>query len=180
VRTTLFTPCDTTEREDWFLVVGALEPYKRTDLAIEAAVRGGHGLKVVGVGTQMESLRRSCPPGVEFLGRVPDEELLRLYRGAAALLFPQVEDFGIVAVEAQACGCPVIALARGGATEIVQEDTGLFVQEQTPEAFAAAMEEAGRWSVDDSVCRRNAERFSSEIFDAAVGRHVDELLGTRA
>ncbi|MDG2423637.1 MAG: glycosyltransferase [Phycisphaerales bacterium] len=177
VRTEMFTPGPDTDREDWFLVVGALEPYKRTDLAIKAAVHGGHRLRVVGGGSQLESLQRDPPPGIEFLGRVPDEELLSLYRRAKALLFPQEEDFGIVAVEAQASGCPVIALARGGATEIVQDDTGLFVEEQSVESFSAAMTEAGDWSISSEACRKNAGRFSCEIFDQAIEQEVMDLLG---
>ncbi|MCH2132286.1 MAG: glycosyltransferase [Phycisphaerales bacterium] len=176
VRTSLFTPDSAVDREDWFLVVGALEPYKRTDLAIEAAVQGGHHLKVVGTGTQLESLQRSAPPGIEFLGRVPDEELIALYRRARALIFPQEEDFGIVAVEAQACGCPIIALARGGALEIVRDDTGLFVEDQRAEAFDAAMNESTRWSISSTSCRTNAERFSCEVFDQAIALEVATLV----
>jgi len=177
VRTREFTPDSSTDREDWFLVVGALEPYKRTDLAIEAAVRGGHQLKVVGGGSQLESLQRDPPQGVEFLGRIPDDELLSLYRRAKALLFPQEEDFGIVAVEAQSCGCPVIALARGGAMEIVREDTGLFVGDQTANAFSDAMTEATRWSIQSEACRENAERFSCEVFDQAMQDEVNQMIG---
>lgn len=178
VRTHEFTLDHGVPREDWFLVVGALEPYKRTDLAIEAAVLGGHQLKVVGGGSQLDALRRSSPPGVEFLGRVPDDQLRSLYRRARALLFPQEEDFGIVAVEAQACGCPVIALARGGGLEIVQETTGLLVDDQAAAAFADAMNESSRWSIADDACRANAERFSCEVFDTAIRREVDELVGS--
>ncbi|MEE2906350.1 MAG: glycosyltransferase [Planctomycetota bacterium] len=176
VRTEEFTPALDVPREDWFLVVGALEPYKRTDLAIQAAVHGGHRLRVVGGGSQLESLRRAAPSGIEFLGRVPDEELIALYRRARALLFPQEEDFGIVAVEAQACGCPVIALARGGAMEIIRDNTGLFVDAQSTEAFSAAMDESTGWSITAEACRANAERFSCEIFDHAIEQEIADLL----
>lgn len=176
VRTDYFVSAPESQREDWFLVVGALEPYKRTDIAIKAAVEGGHRLKVVGGGSQLESLRRESLPGVEFLGRVPDDHLRRLYQTARSLLFPQEEDFGIVAVEAQACGCPVIALERGGALEIITEQTGLFIERQTPEAMSDAMNQANRWAIRDEDCRLNAERFSCEAFDIAIDEQVRNLL----
>ena len=177
VRTDYFTPDYGVEREDWFLVVGALEPYKRTDIAIKAAVKGGYRIKVVGGGSQLDSLRRESLRGVEFLGRVPDDELRTLYRRARALLFPQEEDFGIVAVEAQACGCPIIALRRGGALEIISDECGLFVDEQTPEAFSDAMAESTRWTIRDQHCRLNAERFSCDVFDAAMDDQIRKTLG---
>ncbi|MCH2154272.1 MAG: glycosyltransferase [Phycisphaerales bacterium] len=176
VRTNQFQHDADVDREDWFLVVGALEPYKRTDIAIQAAVRGGHAIKVVGVGTQLEALKKSSPPGVEFLGRVPDDELLSLYQRAKALIFPQEEDFGIVAVEAQACGCPVIAYASGGALEIIRDDTGLFVEQQEVEAFESAMRESANWSIQGEACRANAERFSCRIFDDLIWQEVQSLL----
>ena len=177
VRTNLFQHDPAVEREAWFLVVGALEPYKRTDLAIQAAVQGGHAIKVVGAGSQLEALKKSSPPQVEFLGRVPDDELRSLYQRAKALVFPQEEDFGIVAVEAQACGCPVIALASGGAMEIIQEGTGLFVEDQNVDAFEAAMRESASWSIKGEACRTNAERFSCSIFDDLIWQEVKSLLG---
>lgn len=176
VRTEYFTTDADIGREDWFLVVGALEPYKRTDLAIQAAVQGGYGIKVVGGGSQLDALRRESLPNVEFLGRIPDDELRELYRRARALLFPQEEDFGIVAVEAQACGCPVIAFRRGGAMEIITDDSGLFVDEQSPEAFSDAMREATQWTIRDADCRRNAERFSCEAFDASMDEQIRKIL----
>ena len=180
VRTNYFTNDPDVEREDWFLVVGALEPYKRTDVAIRAAVDGGHAIKVVGGGSQLESLRRESLPGVEFLGRISDEDLRMLYRKARALVFPQEEDFGIVAVEAQACGCPVIALARGGALETITSKSGLFVDRQTSDAFSDAMEESHRWQIQDVECRRNAERFSCAVFDEAMDKEVLNALGNQA
>ena len=108
---------------------------------------------------------------------MPDDELCSLYQRARALIFPQEEDFGIVAVEAQACGCPVIAFAAGGAMEIVQQDTGLFVEEQDVDAFEAAMRESLNWSIEGQACRANAERFSCSIFDELIWKEVRLLLG---
>lgn len=177
VRTEWFTPDRGVRRESFFLVVSALEPYKRVDLAIAAANAAGLRLVVAGDGSQRAALERAAGPTVTLLGRVPDEELRSLYRSARALVFPQAEDFGIVAVEAQACGCPVVAFARGGACETVTEETGLLVKEQTATAFAHAMAAAGRRRFDPAACRASAERFGVEAFDAALRAQVSELLG---
>ncbi|QKK07902.1 MAG: glycosyltransferase [Planctomycetota bacterium] len=116
VRTEFFTPDPRVPREDFWLFAGALEPYKRADLAAEAALHAGARLVIVGTGSIEDSLRRQYEPkGVEFRGRVTDEQLRDLYRRARLLAFPQIEDFGITAVEAQACGCPVVARDLGGA-----------------------------------------------------------------
>lgn len=179
VRTDFFTIDERVKREDWFLVVAALEPYKRTDIAIEAANRMGLGLKVAGGGSQLNALRAVVGPTVEMLGRVSDDSLRDMYRRARALIFPQLEDFGIIAVEAQACGCPVIAFAGGGAMETVTSETGVFFNAQTPEAVVAAVQEIRSKPIDPAVCRHNAMRFSNEAFDAAILRHVRDLLDSR-
>ena len=184
VRTEFYTPDESVKREPWLLVVAALEPYKRTELVIEAAKRGGWPLKVVGTGSQQSVLRaladRSGRGNVEFLGRVDDQMLRDLYRRARCLVFPQVEDFGIIAAEAQACGCPVAAYAGGGAMEIVTEHTGTFMREQSAEAIVAAVAELQGRRIDWSVCRANAMRFSEARFDRQILDEVDALLEERA
>jgi glycosyltransferase involved in cell wall biosynthesis len=203
VRTRFFTPDASVEREDWLLVVSALEPYKRVDLVIDAAIRTGRPLKIIGDGSQRKALearasgrgigasRRRGDGGddrspiadsrrpIQFLGRVSDEVVLDHYRRAAAFVFPQVEDFGITAVEAQAAGCPVIAMAAGGAQETVTEETGLFFAEQTVDQLAEAIERffADR-SFDATCCRANAERFSEQAFDEAITQQVARLIAT--
>ena len=102
------------------------------------------------------------------MGEVDDRALRDLYRRAKALLFPQIEDFGLVPVEAQATGCPVVAYAAGGALETVTQETGVFFDEQSPEALIGAIERLDGAGVDPEACRRNAERFSSEVFDEAM------------
>ncbi len=176
VRTGWFTPDPSVAREDWLLVVGALEPYKRTEVAIEAAGRAGLRLKVVGTGSQLRALRADAGAGVEMLGRADDRQLVDLYRRARALLFPQVEDFGITAVEAQATGCPVVAYAGGGATETITEETGVFFGEQTAEAVVDAIERLEGAAIDPRACRANALRFDEATFDRAILRHVDALV----
>lgn len=164
-------------REYFFLVVSALEPYKRVDLAIDAANLARVPLRIVGDGSLEASLAARAGPTVELLGRVSHEELRDLYRRARALLFPQVEDFGLAAVEAQACGCPVIAFAAGGALDSVTPASGRLLPDQSVATWADAMREVRAGSFDPLACRANAERFSNESFDASILALASELLG---
>lgn len=176
VRTRYFTLEPSTPREEFLLVVAALEPYKRTDLAIEMANRERWPLKVVGSGSQARALRALAGPTVELLGRVDDAQLRDLYRRARALLFPQLEDFGIVAVEALACGCPVVAHGAGGALDIVTPETGILVEAQTPEALARGVRALDASPPPARACRDRAERFSEQAFEQAMLDHARELL----
>lgn len=174
-RTEFFTPDPAVAREDFWLVVSALEPYKRVDIAVEAARRTGRRLVIAGEGSRGAALRRRAGPGIEFRGRVGDEALRNLYRRAGVLLFPQVEDFGIVAVEAQACGLPVLAFRGGGALDtVIGGRTGAFFDEQTPGSLAAAVERVPRDA--GAACRENALRFGSSAFDAAFSEQIDLAL----
>ena len=153
-----------------YLFLSELVPYKRADLAIEACARLGRRLQVVGSGPETERLKAMAPAGTEFLGRVPDEKMRALYQGARALLFPGVEDFGIVPLEAMACGRPVLAYGRGGALDtVVDGDTGLLFHEQTAEALAACIErfeselEPG---LDPARMAAHAGRFGQATFRA--------------
>lgn len=168
VRAGYFTPDPNVEREDFWVVAGALEPYKRADLAIEAAIRADRRLVVVGDGSQATRLRQLAhgAHNIEFLGRVPDEDLRDLYRRARCLIHPQVEDFGIIAVEAQACGCPVVALRAGGALDTVREGvTGVFFDDPTPDAVVRA---ADACPADATACRAHAETFAEDRFDSRI------------
>lgn len=128
VDTAYFTPDAKTGKGDYFIAVGRLVPYKQVPLAVAAAVEAGVRLIVVGDGRDMERARSMAGPGVEFRGRLPGAEMRDLVRGARALLMPGEEDFGIVPVEAMACGTPVIALGRGGALDTVRPgETGVLV-----------------------------------------------------
>ncbi len=178
VDTEFFTPA-ARPPQPYFLVVSALVPYKRIDLALSAAQRLQAPLKVVGAGPDLDRLRAMAGPTVEFTGQLGDEALREAYRGATAVLLPGEEDFGIVPVEAMACGRPVVALGRGGACETVQDGvTGVLVPESTAEAFADAMARVRTLPVDAAVLRRHAETFGVERFEHAFQAILDETLAS--
>jgi glycosyltransferase involved in cell wall biosynthesis len=182
VDTAFFTPATTTNgTAPYALVVSALVPYKRIDIAIDAARLAGIPLKVVGDGPERARLEAASDSGATFLGRQSDEQVRDLYRGAAVTLLPGEEDFGIVPVEAQACGTPVVALARGGATEtVVDEKTGILVEDLSAPAFADGIARATSASFDRAAIRRNAERFSRERFADELSAAMTTLAeGTR-
>jgi glycosyltransferase involved in cell wall biosynthesis len=165
VDTRFFTP-GSEPPQPYFLVVSALVPYKRIDVAVRAAMRLGVRLKVVGTGPDLGRLRAIAGPEVEFLGALSPEDLRDAYRHARALVLPAEEDFGIAPVESMACGRPVVALGRGGACEtVVPGTTGWLVPEATDEAFAAAMREAETTSVDGEAIARHAAGFSVDRFE---------------
>ena len=167
------------ERENFLLIVSELTPYKRVDLAIEACNRLWRELVVIGDGPEMARLRAMAGPTVKLLGRQPFAVLKDHYERCAAFLYPQVEDFGITAVEAQAAGAPVLALREGGAMEsVIDGETGLFFAEQTAESLVGAIArfDAGRTQFHPSASRRNAERFRPERFRAEVRDFLTEKL----
>jgi glycosyltransferase involved in cell wall biosynthesis len=178
VDTDFFTPSATTSHRGFALVVSALVPYKRVDIAIEAAARAGVPLTIVGTGPDEAALRRlASGHDVTFAGSVSAEALRDLYRSALTLMLPGEEDFGIAPVEALACGCPVIALARGGATETVTDGvTGRLVADLTPDAFAAALTDLAATRPDAATCRSHALRFAPAAFDAGFRQLVGEML----
>ena len=171
VDTQFYTPGHA-RREDFYLCVSALVPYKRVDVAIAACNRLGRRLVVVGDGPQCERLKRLAGPNVELTGWVSNERIRDCLRRARALLFPANEDFGIVPLEAQACGTPVLAYGAGGATETLlaadptTAGTGLFFDEQTPESLCRAIErfESHQDRFDPALARRQAERFAADRF----------------
>lgn len=152
-------------RGDAYLCVGHHVGYKRLDLAVEACARLGRRLIVVGDGPTVRRLRARRPAGVEFVGRTSDAELAGYYRSARALLFPGEEDFGIVPVEAQAHGCPVIAYGVGGATETVIDGiTGVLFTPQTTEALCAAIRRFESQTFDPLAMHAHVQRFGRQRF----------------
>lgn len=154
-----------TENDGSYLVVSALVPYKRIDLAILACQKLGRTLKIVGTGPDEDKLRSMAGPGVRFLGWMADADLARLYRQCRAVLFPGVEDFGIVPLEAMASGKPVVAFGKGGALEtIIDGTTGVFFNDQTVESLAGAIGRLEQMNLDPAVIRRHTEGFDRELF----------------
>ncbi len=169
---------------DYYLVVSALTPYKRLDLAVEAANRLGRRLLVVGTGPEARRLRALAGSNVEFLGWRDDAQVADLYARCRALIFPTVEDFGITPLEAMASGRPVIALGQGGALETVVPPggtvppTGLFFARQTADdligAIRALEQDPGRF--EPKALRRRAEAFDRPIFKERVKGYLDARL----
>ncbi|MCW3033793.1 MAG: hypothetical protein QOK19_47 [Solirubrobacteraceae bacterium] len=155
---------------DYYLAFGRVVPYKRVDLAVAACSRLGRRLKVAGDGRAMAAVRsRASSHSVEFLGKVADGERDALMRGARALLFPGEEDFGIVPVEAQAAGVPVIAYGVGGALETVRDGvTGALFAEQTELSLAEAIERFEKLPLDERAVRENARGFGRGRFRAEM------------
>jgi glycosyltransferase involved in cell wall biosynthesis len=169
-----FAPAPAGELEDYLLFVGQIVRHKRVEVAIEAARLAGRPLKVVGEGPDLERLRAEAAPSVEFLGAVSDARLAELYAHCLALVVPNVEEFGIAAVEAQAAGRPVVAIARGGVTETVLDGrTGILVEGEDAAALAAPLREQDFGQFDPAAIRANAERFSSAAFRSKLTELVN-------
>jgi glycosyltransferase involved in cell wall biosynthesis len=160
-----------------FLIVSALVPYKRVDLAIESCRRAKVPLNIVGTGPELARLQSIAGPDVRFLGWQTDEQIRGLYRSSAATLLPGIEDFGIVPLEAQACGCPVVAVDAGGARETVVDGvTGVLVPGPSPESFTDGLSRARETAFDPDVLRANALRFSRPQFMATFEQAVSEAV----
>ncbi len=175
----IFPPVDTEffapggKEEDFFLVVSALVPYKKVDLAIRVFNELRLPLVIIGDRTEYRRLKRIAGRNISFRGWVTDEEVRDAYRGCRALIFPGVEDFGLTPVEAQACGKPVIAFGVGGVTESVLEGvTGIFFREQTVESLAKAVRSFSRRKFDPAAARENSLRFSREVFKTRLMEYL--------
>lgn len=172
----LCTPLPHTKRRG-FLSVGRLVPYKRLDLLVEAANRLQVPLAIAGKGQEEARLKAIAGPTVTFLGYVPDSDLPKLYGSAEAVLFAAHEDAGIVPLEAQAMGTPVIAYGKGGARDSLAEGkTGIFFDHQTVEGLVEAMQKFSEYTFDHHAIREHARKFSSERFQTEVKKVVEEGL----
>ena len=178
-------------RESFYLIVSALVPYKKVELAIQAFSRLGLPLKIAGDGPLRSSLEKIAGPNVEFLGWIDDAQLAELYATCQALIFPGEEDFGIVPLEAQASGRPVIAYGKGGALETIvplapndtgslptSQATGIFFTEATPESLAQAVKKFQRMAdcFDPAALRNQAAKFSRSRFKREMKQFIDEQL----
>ena len=176
VNTEFYTPA-ALPQGDFYLIVSAFAPYKKLDLAIDAFTRLRRPLKIIGQGQETERLRAAVAPNIEFLGALPDEQVRDYYRRCRALIFPGEEDFGIVPVEAQACGRPVIAFAKGGILETTREpDTAVYFHEQTPDALAAAVLAFEQCAFAPEMIRQNAVRFAKARFQDEMKKFIEEKL----
>jgi glycosyltransferase involved in cell wall biosynthesis len=183
VDTDFYTPA-AVPREDYYLAVSAFAPYKRLDLAIEACNRLRQRLVIIGSGQDEARLRSLAGPTIEFLGWQPDEAIRDHFRRCRALIFPGEEDFGIVPVEANACGTPVIAFGRGGATETIvplgsrEPPTGVWFMEQVVECLIDTIErfaESER-AFPAAMLRRRALQFTSSRFERELFIYIDDIV----
>ena len=173
VDTRRFQPCAAHEIDDYYLIVSRLAPYKRIDLAVQAATELGIPLKIAGAGRDLPRLQALAGDTVEFLGFVPDADLPALMARCRALLFPGLEDFGITPVQAQAAGRPVIAYRGGGALDtVVEGETGSFFDEPTLAGLKQVWQNFDAFAYNPDVMRRQAMRFDSSVFRARLDAFV--------
>jgi glycosyltransferase involved in cell wall biosynthesis len=168
---------------EYYLIVSALVPYKKIDMAIQAFNQKAIPLKIVGIGPDYRKLKKTAKANIEFLGSLPGEELRKVYQDARALIMPGEEDFGINSLESQACGVPVIALGRGGATEtVIPGETGFRFDEPSLQGILDALDKFQDFSFNKTTIRANALKFSrdsfkkkaSSYFEAKWVQHVSE------
>jgi lipopolysaccharide/colanic/teichoic acid biosynthesis glycosyltransferase/glycosyltransferase involved in cell wall biosynthesis len=176
VETSFFTPDqDADGVPGFYLIVSALVPYKRLDLAVDAFNELGRSLIVVGSGPDLELLRKRARSNIEFRGFVPKDELRMLYRKCRALVIPGQEDFGLASLEAQACGRPAVAYGAGGSLEsVIDEVTGVLFRRPTTNALVEAVRRLERISFNPGKLRANAERFSAERFRQSMRAMVEK------
>jgi glycosyltransferase involved in cell wall biosynthesis len=162
-------------RQDFYLAVGRMTPYKKFDLLIEAFNLNGKKLKIAGCGPMFEKLKSIAKPNIEFLGFVSDEKLRELYSEAKAFLFPQNEDFGVVPIEAMSCGAPVIAFRKGGALDtMIEGRTGVFFDEQDPESLNMALLFFDQCKFNEKQIIKHAQNFGQDVFQKKLLSFIEE------
>lgn len=169
-----FTPPPRTERSGYVLW-GRHVPYKRFDLAIEACNRLARQLTVIGSGPDTERLKSLAGPTIKFVGRVSDDELVKIAQHSKGFLFPNEEDFGISAVEALAAGTPVIGYAKGGVLDIVQDgETGVLFEHQTVDDLVAAVQRFETLNFLPATLHRKSKRFAASLFANKLQKVVSD------
>ena len=177
INLSFFSDLTPPKRRNYFLIAGAFVPYKKFDLAIKACETLGRRLIVAGKGEEEERLKKISGPHTEFHIEPNDAEWKKLLSGADALIFPGVEDFGMIAVEAMACGTPVIAFKKGGALDFIKPGiSGCFFTEQTPESLQETLLKFSLNDYDHNDIIHYAKNFSKERFTQKFQRAVDQLL----
>ncbi|MDD5688311.1 MAG: glycosyltransferase [Elusimicrobia bacterium] len=177
VATDFFTPTlDIGHRtSDYYLIVSAFAPYKKVDLAIEAFNALGYQLKIIGSGQEEAKLKKIAKNNIEFLGWTNNDDLKKYYQNCKAVIFPGEEDFGIVPVEAQSSGKPVIAYKKGGVLEtVVDGKTGIFFEEQTTNSLVNAVKRFENMKFNKDEIRDIAEKFSVKIFEEKIKYFIDD------
>ena len=183
----IFPPCDIEKYgnnqrnpKDFYLFFGQLVGYKRADLAIEACIKSRRKLVVIGDGKSKEAQKYTNTGLITFTGRVSDEEVAKYLSEAKALIFPGIEDFGIIPVEANAAGCPVLAYKEGGAIDSIKEnETGLFFEEQTAESIIECMnkfEQLESSFTNRDVFTNHVKQFSKEEFINQISKTIENRL----
>lgn len=166
-------------REEYYVVVSRLIPYKRVDLAVSACKKLKRKLTVVGDGSELDKLKHLAGPETTFMGRASDEKVADLLARARGFIFTAEEDFGIAPVEAMAAGCPVIAYGRGGALEtVVEGQSGTFFDEPTVDSLTMALKGFEAMTFDPGIVRKQADKFSNERFAREIKAYVEEALKT--
>lgn len=176
VRVKDFQP--TKDHEDYFLIVSALTPFKKIDLAVRAFNKIGRKLVVIGDGAQRKALEGMAKPNIEFLGRKPDEVVREYMQNCRALIFPGEEDFGITPVEAMAAGKPVLAYGKGGVLESVQAGkSGEFFDELTEKSMLDSLTRlmVNEKHYDYKKIRKIAERFDESVFEEKIRKAVKTI-----
>ncbi|MFB3897088.1 MAG: glycosyltransferase [bacterium] len=178
VDTSFFVPKTNNHLSEYYLIVSAFVPYKKIEIAIQAFNQSGKRLKLAGHGPDYPRLKRLVnTTNIEFLGWVDDQQLLQLYQGSRALIFPGVEDFGITPLESMSCGKPVIAYRKGGVVESVVENiTGIFFDQQTPEAINDAIIRFESKQFSTELIRHQASKFDKQEFIQQIKRFINPLL----
>jgi len=178
IDTTKFKPTKIQSQDKYFLVVNRLVPYKNTDIVIKAFKNVEDNLYIVGTGPQLiylKDLAKHCP-NIRFLGKVSDKRLVKLYQNCLALFCPQLEDFGLTSLEAQACGRPVIGLKSGGIAEtVIHNTTGLLFNKATPGQIQDAVLKFQTKKFSPDICRRQALNFSNQVFVLNFKKQVNKI-----
>ncbi len=166
------------QQEDYFLIVSALVPYKKIELAIRAFNQNGRALRIVGLGPEYKRLKRISKTNVQFLGSIDEDTLLKAYQRAKALIMPGEEDFGINALEAQACGIPVVSYARGGALEtVISNETGIFFPDFRVDSLLGALDKLEAITFNKEAIRAHALNFSREKFKENINAFLQKKMG---